>query len=129
MKTARGGRESLSKKPFGLDSDSAAELNRQLAEVFEENRIYRIDPLLGAETIRNLLLFRFANIIFNQAWDNRCIDQVRITAADSLGIENRGAYFEQAGVLRDLFQPHLLQILALFAMEPPGKFGCRRCLE
>jgi glucose-6-phosphate 1-dehydrogenase len=109
-------------KPFGRDLGSAQQLNRALHQVFREDQVYRIDHYLGKETVQNILVLRLANGIFEPIWNRRYIDSVQITAAESLGVENRGAYYEEAGVLRDMVQNHLLQLLSLMAMEPPVAF-------
>ena len=109
-------------KPFGHDLASAVELNRTLNGVFDEDQIYRIDHYLGKETVQNILVFRFANGIFEPIWNRRYIDHVEITVAESISIEGRGAYYEQAGVLRDIIQNHAMQLLSLAAMEPPATF-------
>jgi glucose-6-phosphate 1-dehydrogenase len=106
-------------KPFGRDLASARALNRELREVLDENQIFRIDHYLGKETVQNLLALRFANGIFEPLWNQKYVDHVQITAAESLGIEGRGGYYEQAGALRDMVQNHMLQVLSLVAMEPP----------
>lgn len=107
-------------KPFGHDLESMQALNKQVLEVFREEQVYRIDHYLGKETVQNILVLRFANGIFEPLWNRRYIDHVQITAAESLGVENRGGYYDQAGVLRDMIQNHLLQIFTLVAMEPPA---------
>jgi glucose-6-phosphate 1-dehydrogenase len=112
-------------KPFGTDLDSARALNRGLREFVNEEQIYRIDHYLGKETVQNILVFRFANGIFEPIWNRRYIDHVQITVAEDLGVEERGAYYEGAGVLRDMFPNHLFQLLALTAMEPPISFAAR----
>jgi glucose-6-phosphate 1-dehydrogenase len=112
-------------KPFGFDLDSARRLNAVIHQVFEEDRIYRIDHYLGKETVQNLLAFRFANSIIEPIWNRNYVDHVQITAAETLGVEHRGAYYEEAGCLRDMFQNHLLQLLALIAMEPPVRYDRR----
>lgn len=109
-------------KPFGRDLDSARKLNRLLRKFFEEKEIYRIDHYLAMETVQNILMFRFANFIFEPLWNRRYIDHVQITASETLGVEHRAGYYEQAGVIRDMFQNHLFQLLALSAMEPPARF-------
>jgi glucose-6-phosphate 1-dehydrogenase len=112
-------------KPFGRDLDSARALGRLLTSVFEEPQIYRIDHYLGKETVQNILAFRFANALFEPIWNRRYIDHVQITVAETLGVEHRSAYYEQAGALRDMVQNHLLQLLCLVAMEPPVSFEAR----
>ncbi len=109
-------------KPFGRDLESAKRLNSLLRKYFKEEQIYRMDHFLAKETVQNILMFRFANSIFEPVWNNHFIDHVQITAAEAIGIEYRGAYFEEAGVLRDMFQNHMLHLLALTAMEPPSAF-------
>jgi len=109
-------------KPFGRDLDSARRLNRILQNSFKEEQIYRIDHFLGMETVQNLLMFRFANSIFEPLWNRRYVDHVQITASETLGVENRAGYYEEAGVIRDMFQNHMFQLLALTAMEPPAAF-------
>ncbi len=109
-------------KPFGRDLASAIALNDEIAAVFREDQVYRIDHYLGKETVQNILVLRFANAIFEPLWNRIHIDHVQITAAESLGIEGRGAYYEETGVLSDMVQNHLLQVLSLVAMEPPLSF-------
>ena len=109
-------------KPFGHDYESAQALDRQLAGVFHEDQIYRIDHYLGKETVQNILVLRFANGIFEPLWNRNHVAEVQITVAESLGVETRGAYYEEAGALRDMMQNHLLQLLCLIAMEPPVSF-------
>jgi glucose-6-phosphate 1-dehydrogenase len=106
-------------KPFGTDLQSARELNRRIHEFLDERQIYRIDHYLGKETVQNIMVFRFANAVFEPIWNRRYVDHVQITAAESVGVENRGGYYEDAGVVRDMFQNHLLQLLCMTAMEPP----------
>ncbi|HEY7915214.1 MAG TPA: glucose-6-phosphate dehydrogenase [Blastocatellia bacterium] len=106
-------------KPFGSDLESAIKLNQQAASVFDEEQIYRIDHYLGKETVQNLLVFRFANGIFEPVWNRRYIDHVQLTNAESIGVEGRGAYYDSAGVVRDMIQNHVFQVLSLVAMEPP----------
>lgn len=107
-------------KPFGRDLQSARELNRELLRHFDESQIYRIDHYLGKETVQNILTFRFANGLFEPVWNRRYVDHVQITAAETLGVETRGGYYDTAGALRDMIQNHLLQLLAMVAMEPPA---------
>ena len=109
-------------KPFGQSLESARDLNRVVTGVFSENQIYRIDHYLGKETVQNLLVFRFANGVFEPFWNRRYIDHVQITVAEELGVENRGSYYEESGLLRDMIQNHVLQLLSLVAMEPPATF-------
>ncbi len=113
-------------KPFGRDLESAKSLDRSLCRVLTEDQIYRIDHYLGKETVQNILMFRFANAIFEPIWNRRYIDNIQITVAETLGVEHRAGYFEQAGLLRDMFQNHMLQMLALVAMEPPVSFEANR---
>jgi glucose-6-phosphate 1-dehydrogenase len=110
-------------KPFGHDLDSAIALNNEVRSVLNEKQIYRIDHYLGKETVQNILAFRFANGIFEPVWNRRYIDHVQITAAESVGVEGRGRTYEEAGALRDMVQNHMLQLLAITAMEPPISFG------
>lgn len=110
-------------KPFGRDLKSARSLNEHVHKYFNEDQLYRIDHYLGKETVQNILVFRFANGIFEPIWNRRYVDSVQITVAEEIGIETRGAYYESAGVIRDIVQNHLLQLLALTAMEPPSEFS------
>jgi glucose-6-phosphate 1-dehydrogenase len=109
-------------KPFGHDADSARALNRAVRKAFSEHQVYRIDHYLGKETVQNLMVFRFANSIFEPVWNRHHIHHVQITAAETVGVEHRAGYYEEAGVVRDMFQNHLLQLLSLMAMEPPVAF-------
>jgi glucose-6-phosphate 1-dehydrogenase len=106
-------------KPFGYDLASARRLNAELLEVFDETQIFRIDHYLGKETVQNLLAMRFANALFEPVWNRNYIDSVQITASEDIGIGTRAGYYERSGALRDLVQNHMLQLLALLAMEPP----------
>jgi len=109
-------------KPFGHDLESARELNRIVTGVFGEQNVYRIDHYLGKETVQNLLVFRFANGIFEPIWNRRYIDHIQITVAEDLGLEGRASYFEESGLLRDMIQSHVLQVLSLVTMEAPARF-------
>jgi glucose-6-phosphate 1-dehydrogenase len=109
-------------KPFGRDLDSAKELNRELKQILNEQQIYRIDHYLGKETVQNLMVFRFANAIAEPLWNRNFIDSVQITAAETVGVEQRGGFYETAGALRDMVPNHLFQLLSLTAMEPPISF-------
>ena len=117
-----GWRRIVIEKPFGHDLNSAIRLNREVGKVFRESQVYRIDHYLGKETVRNLLVFRFGNGIFEPIWNRRHIDHVQITVAESIGVENRGAFYEETGASRDFLQNHLLQLMSLVAMEPPATF-------
>ncbi|MDH3973604.1 MAG: glucose-6-phosphate dehydrogenase [Deltaproteobacteria bacterium] len=117
-----GWRRIVIEKPFGRDLDSARALNAHIRHYFKENQIFRIDHYLGKETVQDILMFRFANSIFEPIWDRRYIDHVQITTAESIGIENRAGYYDKSGVMRDMFQNHMLQLVALTAMEPPAAF-------
>ena len=110
-------------KPFGRDLQSSLELDKIIHRCFDESQIYRIDHYLGKETVQNILMFRFANAIFEPIWNRNYIDHVQITIAESIGVEHRGSYYDKAGAIRDIFQNHMLQMLALAAMEPPTSFG------
>jgi glucose-6-phosphate 1-dehydrogenase len=117
-----GWRRIVVEKPFGTDLASARELNAILHRHFHEEQVFRIDHYLGKETVQNLLVFRFANGMFEPVWNRRYIDHVQITAAEIVGVERRAAYYERAGALRDMVQNHMMQLLALVAMEPPTAF-------
>jgi glucose-6-phosphate 1-dehydrogenase len=109
-------------KPFGHDLNSARELNERVQRVFDEPNVYRIDHYLGKETVQNILVFRFANSIFEPVWDRNYVEYVEITAAETLGVERRASFYEETGALRDMVANHLLQLVALTAMEPPVAF-------
>ena len=121
--TPAGWRRIIVEKPFGTDLDSARELNRLMHAHLDESQIFRIDHYLGKETVQNLLVFRFANGMFEPVWNRRYIDHVQITAAETVGVERRANYYEGAGALRDMVQNHLMQVLAMIAMEPPIAFS------
>ena len=107
-------------KPIGSDLQSADEINKGVGAVFDEHHIFRMDHYLGKETVQNLLILRFANMLFEPLWSNRSIDHIQITVAETLGAEGRDAYYDSAGAVRDIVQNHLLQLLCLIAMEPPN---------
>ncbi|MCB0192438.1 MAG: glucose-6-phosphate dehydrogenase [Anaerolineae bacterium] len=115
-----GARTLVVEKPFGRDFGSAMELNEQIHSAFDESQVYRIDHYLGKETAQNILFFRFANTIFEPVWNRRYIDNIQITVAESVDVGDRAGYYDKAGVMRDMFQNHLLQLLALVTMEPPA---------
>jgi glucose-6-phosphate 1-dehydrogenase len=117
-----GWRRVIIEKPFGHDLASARQLSDEVHEHFDEHAVYRIDHYLGKETVQNILAFRFGNGIFEPLWDRRYIDHIQITGAESIGVEGRGAYYQEAGALRDMIQNHLLQVMATIAMEPPSTF-------
>src|SRR3989441_6562223 len=121
-KNRKGWTRIIIEKPFGHDMASAHDLNRQLAKVFREEQVYRIDHYLGKETVQNILVFRLANGIFEPVWNRRYVDHVQITVAENIGLEGRGAYYEESGAIRDMVQNHVLQLLSLVAMEPPIAF-------
>jgi glucose-6-phosphate 1-dehydrogenase len=117
-----GWRRVIVEKPFGHDLPSAIELNRLILRYWTEDQIYRIDHYLGKETVQNILAFRFANGLFESVWNRQCIDHIQITVSESVGVEGRGEYYETSGVLRDMIQNHMLQILSYLCMEPPSSF-------
>ena len=113
-------RRIIVEKPFGYDLNTAKELNRKILQVFSEDQVYRIDHYLGKETVQNILVTRFSNGIFEPLWNRNYIHHVEITSAESIGVENRGGYYDTAGAMRDMIQNHLLQLVGLVAMEPPA---------
>lgn len=115
-------RRVIIEKPFGRDLESARQLNHELQQVLDENQIYRIDHYLGKETVQNIMVFRFSNGMFEPTWNRQYVDSVQITAAEKVGVEKRGAYYEGTGALRDMVPNHLLQLVTLTAMEPPVSF-------
>jgi len=110
-------------KPFGRDLQTSLELNQKIHQCFDESQTYRIDHYLGKETVQNILMFRFANAIFEPVWNRNFIDHIQITAYESVGVEHRAGYYDKSGALRDMFQNHMFGMLALVAMEPPTSFG------
>jgi len=122
-RAGRGWGRIIIEKPFGSDLASAIYLNQLLARYFDESQVFRIDHYLGKETVQNIMVFRFANGIFEPIWNRHYIDNVQITVSESIGVGHRGAYYEEAGALRDMVQNHLLQLLALVAMEAPHSFN------
>lgn len=110
-------------KPFGRDAVSAGKLDEKLKSVLSENQIYRIDHYLGKETVQNILMLRFANAVFEPVWNSALVDNVQITVAETIGVGHRAGYFDRAGIMRDMFQNHMLQLLSLVAMEPPLSFS------
>ena len=123
IKEDGGWRRVVVEKPFGTDLERAKKLNEQVHKVLRENQVYRIDHYLGKETVQNILFTRFANTIFEPLWNRNYIDSVQITVAESVGVGHRGGYYDNVGVLRDMFQNHLLQLVTLVAMEPPASFN------
>jgi len=123
IKEDGGWRRVVVEKPFGTDLASAKELNQQIHKVLNEKQIYRIDHYLGKETVQNILFTRFANTIFEPIWNRNYVDSVQITVAEKVGVGHRGGYYDGVGVVRDMFQNHLLQLMTLVAMEPPASFN------
>ncbi|WP_423799024.1 glucose-6-phosphate dehydrogenase [Neobacillus sp. SAB-20_R2A] len=117
----KGYKRLVIEKPFGHDLESAKELNKQIRTAFSEEEIYRIDHYLGKEMVRNIEVIRFANAIFEPLWNNRYISNIQVTSSETLGVEERGRYYESSGALRDMLQNHMMQMVALLAMEPPIK--------
>jgi glucose-6-phosphate 1-dehydrogenase len=123
VKQDKGWRRVIIEKPFGTDLASAQQLNKDIHQHLDESQIYRIDHYLGKETVQNLLVFRFANGIYEPLWNRQYIDHVQITNAETVGVEGRGGYYDKAGVVRDMIQNHVFQVLSLVAMEPPASLG------
>jgi len=121
-RNGQGWRRIIIEKPFGHDRASAMELNAHVQKVFDERSVYRIDHYLGKETVQNILAFRFGNGIFEPLWNRRYVNHVQVTAAESIGVEGRGAYYQEAGALRDMIQNHLLQVMSTMSMEPPAVY-------
>ncbi len=122
VKEEHGWRRVIIEKPFGRDYESAVSLNKEIRKVLDEKQIYRIDHYLGKETVQNILVFRFANGIFEPIWNRRYIDHIQITVAETVGVEQRGMYYDKAGTLRDMVPNHIFQLISLTAMEPPVSF-------
>jgi glucose-6-phosphate 1-dehydrogenase len=122
LKEEQGWRRVVIEKPFGTDLESAQKLNEEIHKILSEKQIYRIDHYLGKETVQNILVARFANTIFEPLWNRNYIDHVEITVAEKIGVEHRGRFYDKVGILCDIFQNHLLQLLTLVAMEPPVSF-------
>ncbi len=120
-----GYRRIVIEKPFGLDHATAIDLNKALQDVFSESQIYRIDHYLGKESVQNLFVFRFGNSILEPLWNRNYIDHVQISVTETLGVEYRAPYYEKAGALRDMIQSHMMQVLTLVAMEPPGEYTAK----
>ncbi len=125
----RGWKRVVMEKPFGSDLQSARQLNRMLHRYFPEESIFRIDHYLGKETVQDILLFRFANSIFEPIWNRNHIDHIQITAAETIGVGSRAGYYDRTGIVRDMFQNHLLQLLGIIALEPPSVFDPLRIRE
>ena len=117
-----GSRRVIIEKPFGTDTKTAQRLNESIHQVFREDQIYRIDHYLGKETVQNIFALRFANSIFEPLWNRRYVDHVQITVAEEVLVGRRGGYYDESGILRDMFQNHLLQLLMITAMEPPARY-------
>ena len=117
-----GSRRVIIEKPFGTDTKTAERLNESIHQVFREDQIYRIDHYLGKETVQNIFALRFANSIFEPLWNRRYVDHVQITVAEEVLVGRRGGYYDESGILRDMFQNHLLQLLMITAMEPPARY-------
>ncbi|MBC7875638.1 MAG: glucose-6-phosphate dehydrogenase, partial [Anaerolineales bacterium] len=125
LKENGGWRRVVLEKPFGTDLASAVKLNQQVHKALNENQIYRIDHYLGKETVQNILFTRFANTIFEPIWNRTYIDHVQISVAEKVGLEHRAGFYDSVGILRDMFQNHLLQLLTLVGMEPPSSFSAQ----
>jgi glucose-6-phosphate 1-dehydrogenase len=122
---AKGTRRVVIEKPFGVDQSSARQLTAAVHQVFDESRVYRIDHYLGKETVQNLMVLRFGNSIFEPIWNRNYVDHVQITVAESVKVGSRGGYYDSSGVLKDMFQNHLLQLMTITAMEAPARFEAK----
>ena len=120
--TEEGWLRVILEKPFVTSLETAQNLNRHLCHIFDEKEIYRIDHYLGKETVQNILVLRFSNGIFEPLWNRNYVDSIEISASETLGVENRGKYYDSAGALRDMIQNHLMQLMAFAAMESPSVF-------
>ena len=129
LNESKGWSRLVIEKPFGRDLDSAVKLNEHIHRWFDEDQIYRIDHYLGKETVQNLLVFRFANAMFESIWNRDRIDHIQITVAESLGVEHRARYYDTAGAVRDMIQNHIAQLLTLITMEVPGRFEARAIMQ
>ncbi len=129
LNESKGWSRLVIEKPFGRDLDSAVKLNKHVHLWFDEDQIYRIDHYLGKETVQNLLVFRFANAMFESIWNRDRIDHIQITVAEALGVEHRARYYDTAGAVRDMIQNHIAQLLTLITMEVPGKFEARAIMQ
>jgi glucose-6-phosphate 1-dehydrogenase len=125
LKRKRGWQRVIVEKPFGHDLESAQQLNNDLQQLLDEDQLYRIDHYLGKETVQNVLSFRFANTVFEPLWNRNYIDHVQITVSETLGVETRASHYDRTGVLRDIVQNHLLQLVALTALEPPSSMTAK----
>ncbi|HKK64282.1 MAG TPA: glucose-6-phosphate dehydrogenase [Clostridia bacterium] len=126
LPTAGEGSRIIIEKPFGKNLATALELNRTVNRAFREDQVFRMDHYLGKETVQNIIFFRFANSVFEPLWNSNFIDSVQITVAEDIGVSRRGRFYEKTGVIRDIFQNHMLQVLALIAMEPPAEFNSKQ---
>src|SRR5205085_8959920 len=124
-RNGKGWHRIIIEKPFGRDLKSARELNNLLHKYFDESQVFRIDHYLGKETVQNLMVMRFANSIFEPIWNYKYIDHVQITVSETLGVGDRGGYYDKSGATRDMVQNHIFQLMALVAMEPPASLDAQ----